>query len=623
MMVGRTRGQMALMGLAAVAFVVIMIVYMMSGGQQTETEIRIKDIQSAGLKSELEKVETIVSDIFEESIHSSALELARHGGYAKGNIPPRSLGQTPYWFYRGNIVNIPSVEVMTGMMKERMEWRISNELNDLRKNLRMNMFRIGQPSVTVTLTDVQINANMELPINVVQGENKLKTKIEFTHTATLRLKKLRDLAEEYVREYENARYMESQWEHGVNNDPRVPETIGAGAAETGPCSHCQVVKFTKAGMTEALKEHAQLHASMELQRARGLPFFKEDAAGAAVKDIQLDFKVNPQHLNFEFTANRGEDCESNTEVKLINWGNPGAFPTGQCQHSYMVDYDLLEFPVEIIIRDLLKIGMAMTTETVASTSDQEESGTKSIVKPLEFRIVMDSYLKTGDPRAVDGSVTDPETVDNLCQGACSIDITATNANEGTLFIDSCEYGPGKHFTESNVPCGIHTITFTAIDPPGKAKFVKQDNIKENYQLDIEVQDYASVKGTINMKNKVYCTKSKRVEDKGLETLAYYEGDPPRTIRLFFYPVNHRLGEMVHADIDKNGNYEVPVINPGTYLVLAFPTEDASNRPTHKVLPKGLVMDIQPGSNDLSIELEPLRVEKVGDKFVNVVGSEDC
>ena len=622
-MVGRTRGQMALIGLAAVALVVIMIVYMMSGSRKTETEINIKDIESAGLKSELEKVESIVTDIFEESIHSSALELARHGGYARGNVPPRNLGLTPYYFYKGNIINIPSVEVMTGMMKERMEWRIQNELNDLRKNLRMDMFHIGQPLVTVTLTDVQINAEMELPIEVVQGENKVKTKIEFTHTAPLRLKLLRDLAEKYVRNYKEVRYMEQQWIHGVNNDPRVPNTHGAEPDATGPCSTCQVVKYTKPGMTAALQEHAQLHTSMELQRARNLDIFKKDTSGDQVKDIQLDFKANEKDLKFDFTANPGEACESNTEVYLIEQGNTGSAPMGTCQHMTITSYDLFLFPVEIIIRDLLKIGMVMTTETAETTTDQDGSSTQSIVKPLEFHIALNSYFTTGDPKAVDGSVSDPETVDNLCQGACSIDITVTNVNEGMLFIDSCEYGPGKHFTESNVPCGVHTMTFKSIDPAGKAKWVKKDPITENYKLEIEVQDYASVKGTINMKNKVYCTQSKRVEDKGLETLAYYEGDPPRTIRLFFYPVNHRLGEMVHADIDENGNYEVPVINPGTYLVLAFPTEDASNRPTHKVLPTGLVMDIEPGPNDLNIELEPLRVEKVGDKYVNVVGIEDC
>ena len=110
---------------------------------------------------------------------------------------------------------------------------------------------------------------MTLPIEVTSLEdpdNKVKTEIEFTQSVPLRLKKLRDLAEKYVTDsqhgYVNVRYMEQQWDHGMNNDPRIPGTRGAETAESGDCSDCTVTKFTKAGIAEALKEHARLHTSI-------------------------------------------------------------------------------------------------------------------------------------------------------------------------------------------------------------------------------------------------------------------------------------------------------------------------------------------------------------------------
>ncbi|MDP6627249.1 MAG: hypothetical protein QGG50_05050 [Methanopyri archaeon] len=45
--------------------------------------------------------------------------------------------------------------------------------------------------------------------------------------------------------------------------------------------------------------------------------------------------------------------------------------------------------------------------------------------------------------------------------------------------------------------------------------------------------------------------------------------------------------------------------------------------THILLPENRIYEVKSNVRDLSIELEPLRVEKVGDKYVNVVGSEDC
>jgi len=57
-------------------------------------------------------------------------EIAEYGGYRKEKVPPTSFNNIPFWFYDGQIIQIPSQADMQQQMLEEVKIRVSKFLED-------------------------------------------------------------------------------------------------------------------------------------------------------------------------------------------------------------------------------------------------------------------------------------------------------------------------------------------------------------------------------------------------------------------------------------------------------------------------------------------------------------
>ncbi|MDP7079285.1 MAG: carboxypeptidase-like regulatory domain-containing protein [Candidatus Undinarchaeales archaeon] len=590
------KGQISMIGLIAVAIAIIVIVFSMLKGREVEHRIAIKETDAISLKETMENLHTAVEARLRTAVYDAVWDMATHGGYAPGNVPALNHVSVPYWFYRGRVVNVPTVEVMEEMLARDIERRMLNALEHHRSKPGVD---IGMPRVTADLTDNDVKVTMALAVKALGAdESDATSDEEFQIVLPLRIKTLRDQAEVYVEEYKGTRMVEKALLTSLIQDYRIPTPPGGEAAKNIDCDNPPSKHRNE--LIYPFRENAKLAVARELRRVR---------AKKAV-NIHWNAVLNDRDVNFTLLANEGrKEYESTKEVRYIPRPLlPFSVEKKTCSSFYFVRYNVT-FPVMISVTDL-----APTSNVVSQES-----------RPLSFWFQLGVFLKGDEPTAElsEAEVGAPAKVDGLCQGSCSVDLSIKGSSSGLVCIGSCcDQYEGGEFSKDQVQCKVHDLVITP-DEPGLARWSERVNIGRSFSKEVEVEMFSSIEGTVSEQGRVLCEGSARVEERELMPLGFVDGNPPRFVELFFAPLDRNLGEVRHATTNEYGHYEVSAINPGPYVVLAVPSADAERIPGYKVEANATIIEVKTGKNTHQVVLEPLGVEKVGERFVRVSGREPC
>ena len=602
------RAQMSLMAMMAIALAIIAVLYLMFSGEQQTRELNLQEIESAVVKNELVKLQRSAETLFIDALYESVDEMGRYGGFTAENAPILNHLGIPFWFYRGKVVSIPTTNVMEDMLTSELERRLGAKLDTLRSQIRNDMYTIGFPRGNVTLHDHNVEAQVFVPIGLVTEGAEARTSVSFSTQLPLRLKYLRDLAERYIQNYTQERMMEKAVLNGIIQDQRIPTPPGM-VSRNVDCDSQTVYAYRKQ-LIEPIRENAQLSLARELKRVKEL--FRDD------QYVEWATDLNVRDVNFTFRANVGAEYggkkwESSEIVYYVPFDMPLIDRREKprlCPSRYTVFYTV-QYPVRWTIRDIHETSRIIGGEGVESE------------RPLEFRFYLQPFLIGENTDATDMTVVEPPTIDDLCRGACDVDITVKNSNRGTIYIGTCSYPyTDSKFVRSDIPCKVQDLIVVSEDPVGLSKYVKKVRIDRHFSTTVNLKDYAVVSGKVFMRDRVYCTDSKRVVDKGEKLLGHIDGIPPRFITLLFKPINDEVGPMIKVAVDAMGRYTTAQMNPGRYIILAVPVEDELGRPQYEVEAQVLVKDIE-GSTSLDIEMLPLFTENVGGKLEHVSTRTKC
>lgn len=628
------KGQMALLAVAAFVMIIAVVLYYSSRSTTVSTDTETKLITDKEIKEIMTKMQQSGQNFLTEALYEGSFEMGQHGGYNAENSPSPNYGGIPYWFTEGTRVNIPTANVMKQMLEDEIERRVEDKMNQLRQTLEREELSIGFPEVKIEMDENQIKAEMDLPINFDIGETASTNTLKFNGLINSRLLLLRNLAETYIHKdkfskaYEIERSVEQSILESLESDSRIASINGIGSGYKS-CDAEEVYK-TKSEMWEPFRENANLAVAMELQRIRQIMHsdeFLKDHSDIAKESIKkhIDWSVllNVNSVQFSFIANEGTPHESTEEVKKVNAIDVGA-GEGVCDSTFSIKYDV-HFPVRIVITDMLE------TAKVVGVGGRGESE----IRPLQFKFVVGAFIEDNQYNAVNTTFANSvkKEIDSLCEGSCKLDITLKGSSKGILQIDSCKFkvhggkilnDPEFNTDPEKAPCGIHTFTYEPSEPE-RAKFSERVNIGKIYSKTIEIRKWAELHGTTKMIDRVLCSGTKTTKEKGKKPLIFIEGKPPRMIKIFLKPVSAQLGETISTYADEKGEFHIEKINPGKYLLLAFPSEDVLNTPTYKVQPYGVVIDIEEKIENYEILMEPVFVEKDSKlkEYVYISGKEDC
>lgn len=610
------RGQMALFGIMALSMVVLVVFYLQFAGREAEVEANQQERRARELGSGLEKVQQSIESRLSEALYLATDEVAMRGGFTRENVPSLSHIGVPYWFYEGKQVNVPSADVMEDMLAREVERNVLKAFRELREGTRRDLYSFGSPRVTIALEDEGITATMDLPVRIASGDETVGTDMQFTAHIPVRLRLLHDIAMLYVRNYTAVRSMEDSLFDSIVSDPRIPSPFGQ-SGQVVPCDRGKrypVNAFSEAGLpfsersylVEPFREHARMAAANELRRIRQADFSEVEAfvdlTGGQVREemrhIEWSFELAEGDLEFSFLANHGQAGYESNHTIYFQAPAPVALtrPT-RCLSGYQVDYTV-HFPVKIVIRDLLP-----TAKLVGARG--------SAIKPLEFKFYMGPYLRNEWP-ATAPSVEAPPTIDDECQGSCSLTVELDPPDiEGTLTVGPCRYPSNENpmtyssgTTWRGIPCGVHDVVLDA-DNPGYARTAAESLIGSSTSLTLTVKKHGSVTGKVFMNYTVYCPKAGAIREWVPEPLVYIDGSPPAYIEVFLAPMDTALGDMLPATVDASGSFKIPRVNPGMYLLLAMPSKDVEGRPMYEVIPYGRIVEIDGGPQELaSVVMKP-------------------
>ena len=177
----RQRGQMALFGLAAVALVVLVVTYFMLSGRSVEHQAAIKEGELVDLVSEFDDEQRYMEKVLSEAINGAISEMVAHGGYTEESLPKLNRRGVPFFFYKGNIVNIPTLNLMNQMLAQELERRVNTKLDRHREEVkgRRDEYTIGYPSIKANLSEEFAIAGMTIPVSVMREGDKVRSTMTF------------------------------------------------------------------------------------------------------------------------------------------------------------------------------------------------------------------------------------------------------------------------------------------------------------------------------------------------------------------------------------------------------------------------------------------------------------
>lgn len=610
-------GQISLLAIIALALMVVFIMYSMLGRQQAEQEVSGQTIRSASLREEFEKVRSSIQGILEHSVHQAASEMASHGGFTRENVPSLNHAGVPYWFYKGHVVNVPSTKVIEQMLAQEIERTVKDRIRNLARKHGLDARSFGFPHTNVTLTSRGIAVHMNLAVRLTDDTGTAGTEVTFVAHSPLRLALLRDIAAYYVENYTHLRVIEDALFDSISTDPRIPSPFGEVGMEV-PCDAPLDLKINalsddgyplsdRQDLVGPFREHTVITSAIAASHVRDADFGgavppdmdAEDVA-KAMEYVEWSFEPAREALTLAFVANEDyPDRRSNETIYFFDPMEVGMTRPRMCMSGYQVNYSI-HFPVKVIVRDLLPSGQVVG------------AAGSSTVKPLEFAFYMELAIQNEQP-TVDPSVDVPASIDDACQGGCSITVELDPPDiAGALMIDACRYPDGtivSGTTWHNVPCGIHDVVFEA-DEPGYARSAERMNIDESTPIALSVRRMGAVNGKVYVNYTVLCDADRTLREWSLEPLGYVEGKVPAYIELSLVPTDQLLSQLLVAVTDADGSFSFPVVNPGKYLLLALSSRDPAGRPLYLVLPHGRIVNVADGSQELEpVVMKAMSVER--------------
>lgn len=599
------KGQLNLLALIAFVSMIFIAVYVSTFQSTAEQKIEKEKRVTLETRDSIEEIKISLETEFINSIYSTADEMARHGGFTKHNIPRRHHHNIPYYVEKGKIINIPAIKVMEQMMNERIKEMIQEEL--FRR--KSDTFAFGVPDITSKIDDSGITVTLHLEMKATVNDLVQKIPLRFQKQLLIRLKKLRDLAAEYAKQYKVKRHIEKNLLNGIIQDSRIPSPPGM-FSKAVECDS-KTIYMQKHQLSIPMKENALLASTLEHRRL-SKEFINES-------DIEWSFELDRHFVNFTLIANKdqsfgGKKWESNDVIYLVPIETPHLdmdLNPKMCGSKYFVSYEIV-FPVKMSITDLMKNAQMVGIDPEAE------------IRPLTYSFYVKPYTKGLSYDMVDDSIKTLEEIDDICQGECSFSLSISNSDKGNAWLDSCQYqySTGKLILD-DIKCGGRILTVESKEPPAFSRKIEPINVEAKTENLVQLSPFSTLSGTVFLANKIFCTNTNQLVEKEGLPAKYIEGHPPRFIELYLSPLNKRLGSDQYSIADEKGYYEFRKINPGKYLLVAKPSLGTNDVPTYKAQVFGTIIEIIDEKVHLDIVLEPIYVELYKNEYVFITSKEIC
>lgn len=607
---------MALIGLAAVALVVLVVTYSLLSGRSVEHRAAIKEEELEDLVSEFENEQRYMETVLSEAINGAIAEMLGHGGYTEESLPKLNRRGVPFFFYKGKITNIPTLDLMNEMLAQEVERRVNSKLDRHREEVkgRRDEYNIGYPSVKANLSEEFAIAGMTIPVSVMRDGDKVRSTMNFEKILPSKLGNFRKLAEAYIVEYEQIRIVEEALIAGMIQDDRVWEPPGRMMHSIS----CEDPDFkTWNDLYKPIQDNAEVAVALEQVRLRA-EYGRANlqwGLGFNVADVEMAIVANIGNLDWQ-----GRDWSTDSypdKVYLV----PLKFPpmsamTDICYSTYTCAYDIT-FPVLVTALDLTPTGRLVTSES------------QDAMLTPEFKFYIQPYLghhEDGRPNkfAVDESVSEFQFRDNQCMGSCSIGLKLDGTAEGKIWLDDCHdtYPHGQvldmDYVKDGIACGLRTMVIESNDPV-KARVVERINIQEGFKATYVIPDFASVAGTVYENHRIHCTGTSRTKDEKRPLK-----DTGGGLFVDLVPLEPELGGVITQPVDDDGTYRFEGVNPGNYIIIARPLVDKSGSPAYALEPEAVVQKVNELDNEgIDVTMEPLNIVRVGTAWRRVSDVQDC
>ena len=579
--VGR-RGQIALMGMMAFALMVAVVLYLQYSRGSAETEVRQHELEAETDAGEAVKLDVVLTKSLEDATFGACEELALHGGYRREHLPFLRHGPTPYWFVRGNVSTIPSLEQVTHALKKETWARLAEAIKVLDKEITDLTF--GTPEVNVRYAD-ENRITTTVSVDVTDAQERT-TRMDITVDLPVRLLLLRRLAEEYVKGHQNGRRLEKSLGHLIIEDPRIF------SPNSPPEFGCQEETVTVDEIRLHLQENMVLTVSEELSLVR--------ESELQQSNIQWSLDHDDEDLIISLLDQRG-----NTDRVVKEVTSFGA----QCFRVWKAFYNVT-LPIRVTVMDTQPISRVRGESVLTA-------------RPLEFKVAVE--LAIADNVPFEG----PSLVSPLCKGQCSLDLTLREGDvegDAPVFLGPCLLGDASG-EYRDIPCGTHTL-HVAKESFAPAELTVNLHPDRAATVELVLAPFSSLAGSVSRRNRVYCTREScagqrdRVVEEGLDRIGYVKGNPPSFVTIVVAAL--ATGEEHTAVVDEGGNFKIDGLVPGDYVIIADPNKDSMGNTAFKVQTFMGSVRIEPGTGSLyDIVMEPLVPVQVDGKWEFVTRTDAC
>lgn len=571
-MAPRTRGQMALIGLMAIAFVVIMVLYFSFQRSGEERRIDKVEEQNRLTKEMLEQLERIIEDVVRTSVYEAANAVGQTGGFTAENIPEPHYHGLPVFFYKGTVTNVPTEDAMKRMLRFETARRIESNLHELikKKQYRVSQLEIEGEHIEIAEEDLQVGdmfvkVKVNIPIKVTYADREGEIKTTIDVNLPLRIFRLRKLAYAFVHLYaqKDDRYtipisnlrVSHPWyrkiefwiDYIVNQDFRLPR----------PSTQHICKPFNLPDTT------GKPHFGFCLPGDKKEIYIPFEAKGSDAKSIKGSFGDDVVVATTIFSSNAQTkeyqrmmlkyltDANLVTEMDPANEADVLGFMKGfNWNFNSLIGgmdecYPLLNLTLNGK-QDNLQVEGKTQKDTgcfqTCSAGNRYKSykanysasfpvevaitdllptgkilGGSTLLKPLQFRFVIYPYLELGDEAKTD--ITLPTTFndefDLECAGRCSLSVRIHGPREGEVIVEPCKDKRARFTTPdvtiNDVPCGIRDVR---VIPSGE--YIEQyaplrtKLALPTGTLDLHLSEYYRVEGIVMANTTIYCQKDEKL-----------------------------------------------------------------------------------------------------------------
>lgn len=541
---------------------IIFIVFSQQNVETIENKTDERELETRDKRNTLIEIERYMENYVSYALESSLLEMGKYGGYIGESVPSPNFYGVPYRYYAGNIVNIPSQELMKQLLFQRTQRKIQEQIFQLERD---------RPEYSIRLNDFDFEMSrfsVKLTVAYTFSFEEKKYPLESTRHVSMRLMEMHDLANEFGRYYLKKRANSRAVEHILMQVLFSNDKIPAPPSGVSKISNCTPYNITLENLRPQLIDSA-MYATMS---------FKTDIFNDFNGSQYLwTFKIAQDAVNITLGPHKDVIAFDPLYNPQIN----------QCWTQYKAQYKIA-IPIEITI-----------TDTISSYSLK---GKYNVNEHLIYRFYIMAYLDTDNIDA--GLNSNANTyVDDVCGGECIIHLSGELNEVGSLYLQendcAIDHTKEKH---TNVLCGQQTIVALPQNPQ-KSLFYRKLSLKPHKvnDINIEFSNKISYSGSVVVNDAVLC--SDGIVKRGSDiSLNYIDGDPPRYINIVLYPFNTLFNPYV-AVTDEDGDFSFENIEPGKYLLFVYSSKSPDGRSGWKVRNKSDVIDLYEDVNE-KIELRP-------------------